>query len=341
MTPIQRLPPVDNGCREVPSAEISASAILSQILEGNEERLGLRRNAAESGLSRAISALPASTRRRLAADCDGQLESFLNLVHETNPESFFGTLLEIARDLEIHERYEVAGRIYMTVVAFNRNPDCDPARLALADRAQARLNFLSGQGTWRDNAEFFLRQTMEPSDWLAFAATGLIGRTLRFATTARLLRSGHGLFARTMISSAIVGMAEAPIFVMASQMFQSVGGRNPDMSDTALRREMLDAYRFFVPVRILSGLASSLALRRLGLQSLERATFRERMLHEGAVQIGILGGIYLAHGLQSGVGEDRYSAASTESLSDSARLYLQFNALRAPLALLIRAPRVP
>lgn len=352
MTPIRPLPRDAHGCPQVPSEEFSPAFLLARILEGNDSSLGLSRSVGTTGLRASLSTLPEAQRRNLTAACGGYLESFLSLSRETNPELFFGSLLRIARNLETEERYEIAGRIYMTVAAFNHEPGCSAARRHLAEHAQARLDFLGGGGTWRDYGELFLRQSIDPSDLIAFGAAGITSRTLRFAALGRILRVREGFtilryapwWTRGPAPRLIAGMVgvsiEAPTFVVASHVSQNLLGRSHDWEGDALDQELRDAYLFFGPVRALASAASLLARSRMGLASMRGASIRQRLLHEGAVQIGILGGLLLAHEAQAEPGSEHPSPVSATSLSDEARLYLQFNAMRAPAAGFIRPPRV-
>lgn len=352
MTPILPSTRDANGCWRTPSEEISPAFLLSRILAGNEEGLTLDGRAGGDELRRALGALPASQQQSIQTECGGQVESLIALSRENDPELFFSSLMNIAQDLETDERYVVAGRIYMTIVAFNRAPGCDPARRRLAERAQARLDFLSGHGTWRDHAELFFRQTVDPSDLVAFAAAGVVARTVRFATLGRILQSrsrfaAAGLaapwFVREPAARLIAGWVgvgmEAPTFTMTSRAFQMLRGRDLDWSQEATDRELRNAYLLFVPTRAMMSFGSLLARRHLGLASMRRATIGQRLFHEGAVQAGILGGLYLTHLAQGSRGGPHDSPSSFESLSDGARLYLQFNAMRGPAALFLR-PRI-
>ncbi|MCC7344568.1 MAG: hypothetical protein IT573_06480 [Deltaproteobacteria bacterium] len=354
MTPILPSTRDANGCWRAPSDEISPAFLLSRILTGNEEGLSVSGAAAASDLRRALNALPATQRSRLQSEAAGHLESLLSLAQEREPGTFFAGLMDVARALETQERYEMAGLIYMTVVAFNRAPGCAPVRRDLAQRAQARLDFLSGRGTWRDYGELFLRQTVDPSDLVAFGVAGVVGRTVRFAALSRILRTrtrfaAAGLPApwvsREPVSRLVAGWAgvtmEAPAFAMASRASQTLQGRDLDWSSDALDRDLRNAYLLFVPTRAMMSAGSLLARRRMGLASMRGATLRQRLAHEGAVQVGILGGLYLAHLAQTSRGGPHDSPSSFESLSDGARLYLQFNALRGPAALFLRPRRLP
>jgi len=354
MTPILPATRDAHGCWRAPSEEISPAFLLSRILIGNEEGLSVSGAAAESDLRRLLSGMPATRRSRLQSESGGHIESLLSLARERDPEAFFAGLMDIAHDLETQERYEMAGRIYMTVVAFNRDPGCAPARRGLAERAQARLDFLSGRGTWQDYGELFLRQTLDPSDLVAFGVAGVVGRTVRFAALGRILRMRGRfldaglrapLLTREPIARLVAGWAgvslEAPAFAMASRVSQTLQGRELDWSSDALDRDLRNAYLLFVPTRAMMSAGSLLTRRRMGLASMRGATLRQRLFHEGAVQVGILGGLYLAHLAQTSRGGPHDSPSSFESLSDGARLYLQFNALRGPAALFLRPRRLP
>lgn len=353
MTPILPSTRDANGCWRAPSEEISPAFLISRILTGNEGGLALDGRAGEDGLRRALNHLPASRRRQLQAECGGLTESLLALARENDPESFFAALMGIAHDLETEECYAAAGRIYMTVLAFNRAPGCDPARRGLAERAEARLDFLSGRGTWRDYGELFLRQTIDPGDLVAFGVAGVVGRTVRFAALGRILQ-GRARFAaagraapwiyREPVAKLAAGWAgvamEAPAFAMASRASQLLGGRDLDWSSDAMDRELRDAYLLFVPMRAMMSAGSLLARRRMGLASMRDATWQQRLFHEGAVQAGILGGLALARIAQGGREGPHDGPASFESLSDGLRLYLQFNAMRGPAALFLRPRRL-
>lgn len=354
MTPISPSTRDSNGCWRAPSEEISPAYLLSRILSGNDGDLAVSGTARESDLLGALNALPTTQRRRIQAGCAGELQSLLALARERDPETFFAGLMDVAHDLETQESYEMAGRIYMTVVAFNRAPGCAPVRRGLAERAQARLDFLNGHGTWRDYGELFLRQTLDPSDLVAFGVAGVVGRTIRFAALGRILQgrarfaaAGSSVpwiyrepFARLAAGGAGVAM-EAPAFTMASRAFQLLQGRDPDWSSEAMDRDLRNAYLLFVPTRAMMSTGSLLARRRMGLASMRDATLRQRLVHEGAVQVGILSGLYLAHLAQTSRSGPHDSPSSFESLSDGARLYLQFNAMRGPAALFLWPRRLP
>jgi len=285
--------------------------ILARLLEGDDPEIRLSAALEQHPqLSEALQSLPNEQVRRIQVACGEQYESLVALAQERNPDRFYETLVDIGARLEAQDLFEMAGRIYMTVVALNHNVPLNPSRQASVSRAQHRLELFSGNGSWGDRFEFWgrrvLRDSVDPTLLAGVGAATWAFRSVRLAVLTRLFRpvseaplmgaaalteearaavmfrSTAFYRSRAALLAGAVGVgAEVTTYMMAIQLSDSLRGLPPDdWGEESVRTEFRSAYLMFAGMHFFGGAASLLARRSLGIRHL--ASEAEAVALEGS-----------------------------------------------------------
>jgi len=330
--------------------DFPSSCLLARILEGDDPSIQLRQALEVDGdLRRALRRIPHSKAQDLRESLGDQLEALLSLSQESLGAHFFEALFQIAQRLESQDRFEMAGRIYMAIVALNRRSGVSPELQGIVSRAEARLELFQGRGSWGDRFEFWggrvAQQAMDPALLIGMGLGTLAYRSVRAAYCLRTLRwiaeaertgyvivflpaRHYGIGAR-VLSGGLGIAAEAPAFVLGHRLSHWLMGRGdrPDLYGS-LGSEVASSYLMLGGLRLFGGIASVGARRVLRIEHLESATFLRRAVHEGAVQAGMFGGLILAHVGEAELGLRPRYARSRDILGDSLRMLFQANLMR-------------
>lgn len=194
-------------------------------------------------------------------------------------------------------------------------------------RAQARLDALSGGGTFGERSETFLRhfarETSDPALLLGMGFAGAIFRVTRGVALAELsaARVTSPVLARGL--AGLAGFAvEAPAFVLASRAVHGALGAPDRAGEQALGREILSSYLFLGAMKASGAVASALHRRVVG--SAERLSGAARLSSRVLPQVGMLSGIMVGHRLEQWAGL-RPAQDASSLLAESLATLLHFN----------------
>lgn len=238
---------------------------------------------------------------------------FLALKRETDPELRDEGLLALGRRLENQGQAEAAAALFHQL-SIGSGPT--------QARAFAAHEALQGRGSLGARSEILLRhfveQVSDPAALLGMTVAGSVFRGARFAALAHFRGLGFGgTFARG--AAALSGLAvEAPAFVFSAKIGSSILGRHPDWNPRLVSRELAGAYL------TLLGLRGFGALSQATLRGLPLSLRSSAALHLASNQGGMLGGILLAHSLESELGL-RPRSDFGNSLFDGLSALLHFN----------------
>jgi len=263
---------------------------------------------------------PFAEQRRLVLDSlhyrsSAELES---LSKEGDPALFFEGLFHFGTEQEARGRLDDAAQVYRRVL------EAQPEE-SIAARVQRRLDALLGRGPVGPRAEFLLRrlaqEAADPVTLFGMAAAGAVFRMTRLAVASRLAASPlnnfltRGFGARALASLAAFGL-ESPAFVLADHLGASVLGRDRAWNGRKLGQELASSYLLLGGMRV-AGWGTTAVFRPLS------AELRSGLLQPLQRQLGMLGGILLAHRLEQSLGLRRPLDGAT-TMVDSLALLLQF-----------------
>ncbi len=263
--------------------------------------------------TQAIAGLTAGERaRRFTSQELAELES---LASEPNRRMAGEGLLLFGRRLENADRLDSASEVYASVATLGEE--------SLAERGRQRIEAMLGQGSTGLRVEFLLRRlaghACEPTTLLALGTAGALFRATRLATLSRLVASPtsnlltRGFGAQALASTA--GFAvEGSAFTFTGRLGSEALGRSQDWSPTAVAGDLASSYLVLGGLRLAGG-ASRFIARNTGVQGYSQKVFE---------QAGMLGGIYLGHGLEQITGL-RPALPRATTWVDSLGLLLQFN----------------
>lgn len=238
------------------------------------------------------------------------LGEFLALARETNPDILDEALFQLGQRLETGDRLPAASQIYGVLASENT------ALPAVRLRAQERLDAMTGVGSFAARSEFLLRrlayETMEPTTLVGMTTAALAYRLTRVATLSRLLGSpSANLLTRgfgAQAAASLLGFGvEATAFPLATRGTALALGRSLDWSPAQLGRELASSFMVLGGMKLTGWAASR------GPASVLRQ------------QAGMLGGIVLAHRLETAVGL-RPQVDGATTWVDAFGMLLQFNA---------------
>ncbi len=270
-------------------------AILVRLLEGDDPDIHLSETLVRQGnLAEALHALPPAQVQQIQAACGDQYEALLALSQERNPDRFFESLVNIGLNLENQDCFEMAGRIYQTIVALHHGLELSPSRQTTVARAQQRLELFSGHGTWGDRFQFWgrrvLRDSVDPTLLAGIGAGTLAYRSTRFAVLTRLFRPvAEAELARAVSLGAEEAMmfrpstfyrtraallsgwagvnVETMAYMAATRLTDELRGRSPDWSEEGVRGELRNSYLIFTGMHLGGALFSLMARRSFRMGS--------------------------------------------------------------------------
>ncbi|HEX5034897.1 MAG TPA: hypothetical protein VFW62_10475, partial [bacterium] len=236
-----------------------------------------------------------------------------SLAAETDPELYFAGLNHLACRLASRDRFVEAGELWSFVA--EQGASSAPA---LAQRARAELEVLSGGGSFGRRVEFlaqrFVGEATSPAALAGMTAAGLAYNVGRSALLGRLLASEAGLFTRGWGARGLAGLGgfaiEAPAFTLTTRALHAAAGHD---SPNSWGHDLSASYLTLGGLKFFSAAGASVA-QRLGAGPLTRA-----LVPTAGAYLGILAG----HGLERAAGL-RPAQPSDQVLFDSLAILLQF-----------------
>ncbi|HKY62731.1 MAG TPA: hypothetical protein VJR29_04855 [bacterium] len=254
-----------------------------------------------------------SFRRFEARGGDAMARELRSLAAETDPELYFAGLNHLARRLASRDRFVEAGELWSFVA--EQGASSAPA---LAQRARAELEVLSGGGAFGRRVEFlaqrFVGEATSPAALAGMTAAGLAYNVGRSALLGRLLASEAGLLTRGWGARGLAGLGgfavEAPAFTLTTRALHAASGHG---SPNSWGHDLAASYLTLGGLKFFSG-AGAIAAQRLGAGPLTRA-----LVPTAGAYLGILAG----HGLERAAGL-RPAQPTDQVLFDSLAMLLQF-----------------
>jgi len=302
------------------STESAHATISAQILEldpsgtANHALSEGIHSGARSGLREGLSHLSDAALRALQQRWGDTLPEITALSEENDPRIFQEGLLALGARLEGQDRLEEAGAVYNAVVASGG---------INADRAQARLDAITGVGAAGARLEFLgrrlVREATRPEMLLAMGVAGATFRLTRLAATARLGASLRNAWALRGAANTLGFLAETAAFTGTAKLAGAGFGVPQDWSGQALFREWAGGATMLLGLRAMGGLSQA-ALRRWAQGGGAMQVFTRAALPQAAM----LGGIFLGHHAEEWAGWRRPQANATTWI-DSLATLIQFN----------------
>lgn len=232
---------------------------------------------------------------------------------ELDPELRGEGLLALAGRHERRGQIESAGEIYAELA---RSPEL-PA--LVLERARQRLAALQGGGNFGARAEVllgrFMQEAVDPASLVAMSAGSLAFRLGRLAVLGQLGGSASGILTRGVGARALAGLAgfgaEATAFPLAARFANRALGRAANGNLENFGRDWASSSLMLGALRAGGILPRFLAGGGRAMQAL-------------AVQVGMLGGILLGHGLELQAGL-REPTSANHRLADALATLLHFN----------------
>ncbi|MDL1870862.1 sensor histidine kinase [Deltaproteobacteria bacterium PRO3] len=246
------------------------------------------------------------------------------LARETSPALLGEALFALARRGEAEGNLPLAGAVYTWLV---ENSGSGGFTSGYARSARSRIEVLRGGGNFGERGENFLRhfarEATDPGLLIGMACAGGVFRLTRAWTLGELAAAGTFSPTTTRLLAHAAGFAlEAPAFVAASRGVHAaleVSGRTGHPS---VGHELLSAYLFIGAMKLSGAAAGGLHRRWIGAEPALSPTGRVSALL--FPQMGMLGGILLAHGLEQAAGL-RPAQAPEAWLAESLATLLHFH----------------
>lgn len=246
----------------------------------------------------------------------------LSIAAEQDPELLAGALFSFA-SRHAEDPSAIALTIYRRIADHPEHYGAASARLA-----NSRSEALQGRGTFGQRSEIFFshfaREAADPANLAGMVIAGAAFQSLRLVASSRLLASSssnfftRGLGAR-FIANGLAFTAEAPIFSASVRGINTLIGRRPDWSASALAHELAAGYLMLGGLR-LSGAIGNSAIRRLDPAAALGGSFQQRLVQ----QASMLTGITAAHWAEQRLGF-RPDNGGDALLADSLATLLHFN----------------
>ncbi len=242
-------------------------------------------------------------------------EELRSLSGERNVQMYQAGLLTLGDRLQAADCLEAAAALYHYLLE-------QAPGTPVANRAQSRLDAITGRGSIGPRAEFLLRrlarEATHPAALLGMTAASTAFRMTRLATLSRLISSpAPNFFSRGVVAGVTAGLAgftvEATVFPLATHAAAWMLGGEGLPAPDRLGGEFASSFIVLGALR-LGGLSSGLVGNRTS-----------NFLSRGILgQAGMLGGIFLGQHLETAVGlRPRLDGATT--LTDSLATLLIFN----------------
>ncbi len=248
------------------------------------------------------------------------------LARETNPDLLSEALFAFARRGETEGNLPLAGALYAWLVAAGDSGG-NPSVPEIARLARSRIEVLRGAGNFGERGENFLRhfarEATDPALLIGMACAGGAFRLTRAYALGEIAAAGTFSPTAARLLSHAAGFAlEAPAFVAASRGVHAVLGDSGRAGHPSPGHELLSAYLFIGAMKLSGAAAGGLHRRWVGAAPGPSASGRVSAVL--FPQVGMLGGILLAHGLEQAAGL-RPAQAPEAWLAESLATLLHFH----------------
>lgn len=257
---------------------------------------------------------------------DSDRTELAGLAREADSAFLSEALFSLARRGEAQGNYPLAGALYAWL-AEGGNSGGDPSVSDIAHRARTRIEVLRGGGNFGERGENFLRhfarEATDPALLIGMACAGGVFRLTRAFTLGELAAAGTLSPTTTRLFAHAAGFAlEAPAFVAANRGVQAALGVSGRAGHPSVGHELASAYLFIGAMKLSGAAAGGLHRRWVG--SAPGLSAAGRVSAVLFPQVGMLGGILLAHGLEQAAGL-RPAQSSEAWLAESLATLLHFH----------------